>query len=72
MTGKIIDDMAKVSIKSEKNPLFWWNLSCERVFCRYVVPVIDKVQGLRHPHSKNRYFKIRLLALHDAGIMSFL
>ena len=46
-TSKIINDMAKVSIKSEKITPFGGIFHVREMFSRYVGPVIDKVLGLR-------------------------
>ena len=46
-TSKIINDMAKVSIKSEKITPFGGIFQVRELFSRYVGPVIDKVLGLR-------------------------
>ena len=45
-TSKIINDMAKVSIKSEKITPFGGIFHVRELFSRYVGPVIDKVLGL--------------------------
>ena len=59
-TSKIINDMAKVSIKSEKITPFGGIFHVRELYSRYVGPFIDKVLGLRwwiagHPliHSMN-------------------
>ena len=44
---KIFNDMAKVSIKSEKITPFGGIFHVRELFSRYVGPVIDKVLGLR-------------------------
>ena len=46
-TSKIINDMAKVSIKSEKITPFGGIFHVREHFSRFVGPVIDKVLGLR-------------------------
>ena len=46
-TSKIINDMAKVSIKSEKITHFGGIFHVREQFSRFVDPVIDKVLGLR-------------------------
>ena len=46
-TSKIINDMAKVIIKSEKITPFGGIFHVRELFSRFVGPVIDKVLGLR-------------------------
>ncbi len=46
-TSKIINDMAKVQIKSEKITPFGGIFHVRELFSRYVDPVIDKVLGIR-------------------------
>ena len=46
-TSKIINDMAKVSIKSEKITPFGGIFHVRELYSRYVGPFIDKVLGLR-------------------------
>ena len=46
-TSKIINDMAKVQIKSEKVTPFGGIFQVRELFSRFVGPVIDKVLGLR-------------------------
>ena len=46
-TSKIINDIAKVQIKSEKVTPFGGIFHVREQFSRYVGPVIDKVLGLR-------------------------
>ena len=46
-TSKIINDMAKIQIKSEKVTPFGGIFHVRELFSRYVGPVIDKVLGLR-------------------------
>ena len=46
-TSKIINDMAKVSIKSEKITPFGGIFHVRELFPRYMAPIIDKVLGLR-------------------------
>jgi hypothetical protein len=46
-TSKIINDMAKVNIKSEKITPFGGIFHVRELFSRYVGPVVDKVLGLR-------------------------
>ena len=46
-SSKIINDMAKVSIKSEKITLFGGIFHVRELYSRYVGPFIDKVLGLR-------------------------
>ena len=46
-TSKIINDMAKVQIKSEKITPFGGIFHVRELFSRFVGPVIDKVLGLR-------------------------
>ena len=47
MTSKIINDMAKVQIKSEKITPFGGIFHVRELFSRFAGPVIDKVLGLR-------------------------
>ena len=47
-TRKNINDMAKVSIKYEKNTPFGGIFYIREQFCRFVPPVIDKVLSLRY------------------------
>ena len=46
-TSKIINDVAKVQIKSEKITPFGGIFHVRELFMRFVGPVIDKVLGLR-------------------------
>ena len=46
-TSKIINDMAKVQIKSERTTPFGGFFQVRELFSRFVGPVIDKVLGLR-------------------------
>ena len=46
-TSKIINDMAKVQIKSERVTPFGGIFHVRELFTRFVGPVIDKVLGLR-------------------------
>ena len=46
-TSKIINDMAKVSIKSEKITPFGGIFHVRELFSRFVAPIIDKVLGIR-------------------------
>ena len=46
-SSKIINDMAKVQIKSEKITAFGGIFHVRELFSRFVGPVIDKVLGLR-------------------------
>lgn len=46
-TCKIINDMAKVQIKSEKITPFGGIFHVRELFSRFLGPVIDKVLGLR-------------------------
>jgi len=45
-TSKIINDMAKVQIKSEKVTPFGGIFHVRELFSRYMAPIIDKVLGL--------------------------
>ena len=47
MTSEIINDTAKVQIKSERVTPFGGIFHVRELFSRYVGPVIDKVLGLR-------------------------
>ena len=46
-TSKIINDMAKVQIKSEKITPFGGIYYVRELFSRYIGPIIDEVLGLR-------------------------
>ncbi len=46
-TSKIINDMTKINIKSEKITPFGGIFHVRELFSRYMAPVIDKVLGLR-------------------------
>ena len=46
-TSKIINDMAKVQIKSEKITPFGGIFHVRELFSRFVAPIIDKVLGIR-------------------------
>ena len=46
-TSKIINGMAKVSIKSEKITAFGGIFHVRELFSRFVAPIIDKVLGIR-------------------------
>ena len=46
-TSKIINDMVKVQIKSEKVTPFGGIFPVRELFFRYMAPIIDKVLGLR-------------------------
>jgi len=57
-TSKIINDVAKVQINSDRNHSFWRNISCERAFSRFVAPIIDKVLGIRCTSFGYQYSEI--------------
>ena len=57
-TSKIINDMAKVSIKSEKITAFGGIFHVRELYSRYVGPVIDKVLGLRCTSYGYQYSEI--------------
>ena len=57
-TSKIINDMAKVSIKSEKITPFGGIFHVRELYSRYVGPVIDKVLGLRCTSYSYQYSEI--------------
>ena len=57
-TSKIINDMAKVSIKSEKITPFGGIFHVRELYSRYVGPVIDKVLGLRCTSYGYQYSEI--------------
>jgi hypothetical protein len=57
-TSKIINDMAKVQIKSEKITPFGGIFHVRELFSRYVGPVIDKVLGLRCTSYGYQYSEI--------------
>jgi len=50
-TSKIINDMTKVQIKSEKVTPFGGIFHVRELFSRYMAPIIDKVLGLRCAHK---------------------
>ena len=52
-TSKIINDMAKVSIKSEKITPFGGIFHVREFFSRYVSPVIDEVLVLSDDNYEN-------------------
>ena len=57
-TSKIINDMAKVQIKSEKITPFGGIFHVRELFTRFVGPVIDKVLGLRCTSYGYQYSEI--------------
>ena len=57
-TSEIINDMAKVSIKSEKITPFGGIFHVRELFSRFVGPVIDKVLGLRCTSNGYQYSEI--------------
>ena len=57
-TSKIINDMAKVQIRSEKVTPFGGIFHVRELFSRYVGPVIDKVLGLRCASYGYQYSEI--------------
>ena len=57
-TSKIINDVAKVSIKSEKITPFGGIFHVKEHFSRFVGPVIDKVLGLRCTSFGYQYSEI--------------
>ena len=57
-TSKIINDMAKVQIKSEKITPFGGIFHVREQFSRFVGPVIDKVLGLRCTSYGYQYSEI--------------
>ena len=57
-TSNIINDMAKVSIKSEKITPCGGLFHVRELFSRYVGPVIDKVLGLRCASYGYQYSEI--------------
>ena len=68
-TSKIINDMAKVSIKSEKITPFGGLFHVRELFSRYVGPVINKVLGLRCTSYGYQYSEIAgsLSSVHFCG-----
>ena len=62
-TSKIINDMAKVSIKSERITPFGGIFHVRELFPRYVGPVIDKVLGLRCTVQRDCGFAVKRLLL---------
>ena len=54
-TSKIINDMAKVQIKSEKITPFGGIFHVRELFSRFVGPVIDKELGLRRTSYGYQY-----------------
>ena len=57
-TSKLIHDMAKINIKSEKNTPFGGIFHVREMFSRYVGPVIDEMLGLRCPSFVYLYCEI--------------
>ena len=57
-TSKIINDMAKVQIKSEKITPFGGIFHVRELFSRFAGPVIDKVLGLRCTSYGYQYSEI--------------
>ena len=57
-TSKIINDVAKVRIKSEKITPFGGIFHVKEHFSRFVGPVIDKVLGLRCTSFGYQYSEI--------------
>ena len=68
-TSKIIHDMAKISIKSEKLTPFGGIFHVRELFSRYVGSVIDKELGLRCPSFGYQYSEIvgSLLSVYFCG-----
>ena len=57
-TSKIINDAAKVQIKSEKNTPFGGIFHVRELFSRFVAPIIDKVLGIRCTSFGYQYSEI--------------
>ena len=57
-TSKIINDVAKVQIKSEKVTPFGGIFHVRELFSRYMAPIIDKVLGLRCASYGYQYSEI--------------
>ena len=57
-TSKIINDMAKVQIKSEKVTPFGGIFHVRELFSRYMAPIIDKVLGQRCASYGYQYSEI--------------
>ena len=57
-TSKIINDMAKVQIKSEKVTPFGGIIHVRELISRYMAPIIDKVLGLRCASYGYQYSEI--------------
>ena len=68
-TSKIIHDMTKISIKSEKLTPFGGIFHVRELFSRYVGSVIDKELGLRCPSFGYQYSEIvgSLLSVYFCG-----
>ena len=68
-SSKIINDMAKISIKSEKITPFGGIFHVREQFSRFVGPVIDKVLGLRCTSFGYQYSEIvgSLSSVHFCG-----
>ena len=64
-TSKIINDVAKIQIKSEKITPFGGIFHVREHFSRFVGPVIDKVLGLRC--TSYGYQSARLLVLRQVS-----
>ena len=57
-TSKIVNDMAKVQIKSEKITPFGGIFHVRELFSRFVAPIIDKVLGIRCTSYGYQYSEI--------------
>ena len=57
-TSKIINDVAKVQIKSEKITPFGGIFHVRELFSRFVAPIIDKVLGIRCTSFGYQYSEI--------------
>ena len=66
-TSKIVNDMAKVQIKSEKITLFGGIFHVREQFYRNVGPIIDKVLGFRCTSFGYQYSEIVGLLSRSQG-----
>ena len=68
-TSKIINDTAKVQIKSEKITPFGGIFHVRELFSRYMAPVIDKILDIRCPSRGYLYSEITgsLSSVHFCG-----
>ena len=70
-TSKIINDMAKIQIKSEKITPFGGIFHVRELFSRYVGPVIDEVLSLRCTSYGYQYSEIAGLERSGGQVIDF-